>query len=217
MRLGLRIVVIFLLAVGPQVSLGTVQGRQGRAFLFDAAGLFLDRIDHIPGADLVVVLDELAHNPLVARFADPEHDPALLGPATRLCLAGPDEVRGSLAKSGVQDPVRHGGIKALWYLARESSYGGVLDFSRNEVYGLRDDIFYLTQSKSGELLVHNRFNYGNYLWGASAHELGVPIPLVIIGTHVQNFFGSRLSRWHLDSRDDVRSIRAGFYWGRELQ
>jgi hypothetical protein len=216
LQLGL-VALLLLLTTGERAPLAGVEGHLGHAYLFDDGGRFVRRIDGVPGEDCIMICRAGVQEPLVARFADPVHDPGVLGPSSRLRFVGPDTVRESLEKTGVLDPARHGGIKALRYLAKGSSYGGVLDFSRNGKHDIRDELFYVTQSDSGELLVHNRYNYGNYLWGASARELGVPLCLVIIGTHLQNFFGSQTSRWHLDSPDDVRSIRAGFYWNGSIR
>ena len=210
--LCLAALLLLLSTTGEEATLANIEKSIGYAYLFDDGGQFVSRIDGVPGGNLVLIRRDGAQDPLIARFADPVHDPGLLGPSSRLCFVGPDTVRGSLEKTGVLDPTHHGGIKALWYLAQGSSYGGILDYSRNGEHDIRDDLFYVTQSDAGELLVHNHFNYGNYLWGASARELGVPLFMVILGTHFQNFFGSRTSRWHLDSAEDVRSIRAGFHW-----
>ena len=64
-------------------------------------------------------------------------------------------------------------------------------------------------------VAHNGYNYGNFLWGAGAKRLGVPRKIAKIGADVNNFLHDVESRFHLDSKDDQKSISMGINWAKE--
>lgn len=80
-------------------------------------------------------------------------------------------------------------------------------------------------------MAHNHMNFGNFLYGAGGATLGVHLVALKIGAHVNSRFstdsnGNRITsegsdykangykpQW--DSRDDQRSIKAGYYYARK--
>jgi len=73
---------------------------------------------------------------------------------------------------------------------------------------------YVTKTKKDGYVAHNGYNFGNFLWGAGANALGVPMSLARFGAHLNNFFNDPKYKGHLDSKDDQYSIKAGFNWGK---
>lgn len=67
-------------------------------------------------------------------------------------------------------------------------------------------------NNQGKYSAHNTYNFGNYLWGAGASALGIPYPMVWLGSNINNFLSDTSSKWHLDSKDDQFSIKQGFIW-----
>ena len=62
----------------------------------------------------------------------------------------------------------------------------------------------------------NNYNFGNYLWGAAARTLKVPLGLAKLGAHYNNIMtdpenqNKPMNQRTLDSPDDQRSIEAGW-------
>lgn len=182
----------------------------GKAFLFASDGRFLCRVQYPEGP--VVLWKEDGDNHLVASFADEKADPMTVGAGTRAVRVLPDQIALAMEMCGAQDPQRHGLFKGCAFLARGSAYGGPLDFAVREEYGVNQDYFYVTSTSKEGNVAHNHFNYGNFLWGASARETGVPLWVARLGAHFNNFFLSPDSRGTLDSPDDQFSIGAGYHW-----
>ena len=181
----------------------------GRSFLFDEGGKFLARVDY-PGAEDCIVY--CAPDPVVIRLADPVEDPTRMGLETQLYVVPADTIATSLARSGASDPANRGCIKSYVFITKGSDYYSYLDYARNGQHNIRKNVFYVTGTTKEGLLAHNHYNYGNFLWGASAHQLRIPLFMTIIGANVQNFFCSPSGHGHLDSKDDQLSIRAGYHW-----
>ena len=190
----------------------TAEPVSGSSFLFDEDGFFLSRVEYDGAEGCIVFRRDASDAPMVIRFASPDEDPFRLTPETQLYVVPADTIHASLDKSGATDPANHGCIRKYVYITRNSDYFGLLDFSRNGQHDIRDGVLYVTETVKEGLLAHNRYNYGNFLWGAAAHELHISLFMTVIGANVQNFFCSPSGRWHLDTKDDQLSIRAGYHW-----
>ena len=91
---------------------------------------------------------------------------------------------------------------------------GNLDYTGNGRNNIdTENTLYMTHTGRDGHVVHNGYNFGNFLWGASADALGVPHWLASLGAHANNFFNDPNFKWHLDSKDDQHSIRIGYNWG----
>lgn len=181
----------------------------GRSFLFDGNGLYLSRVDYAGAEDCIVYCKP---EPVVIRLADPVEDPTRMGLDTRLMVVPADTIITSLARSGASDPANRGCIKSYVFITKGSDYYSYLDYARNGQHNIRKNVFYVTSTPREGLLAHNHYNYGNFLWGASAQRLRIPLPMAILGANVQNFFCSPTGHGHLDTKDDQLSIRAGYHW-----
>ena len=184
----------------------------GDVFLFSADGRFLSRVRSAYPDAALLLWRATGQEPLRAQFADPDEDPRAIGPGIRASVIGEADVAAAMQTCGAGDTSHHGWFRGCIYLARNSGYGGVLDFAVREEYGVSPDVFYLTLTVPEGSLAQNHFNFGNYLWGASARETGVPLWLARLGAHINNFFLSPDSRGTWDSPDDQLSISAGYHW-----
>ena len=70
---------------------------------------------------------------------------------------------------------------------------------------------YVTYTKSEGFVAHDAHNFGNFLWGAAANQLGVPLWIAKLGAHFNNFFDPHYNH-KLDSTDDQFSITIGYHW-----
>ena len=145
-------------------------------------------------------------------FADPKNDPASVGPDTPVIQVNDSYILDCLDKAGATDVRHRGCLKGIKYLATKSFYGGRLDFTAHEEYGIDNKALYVTQTEPEGAVAHNNHNFGNFLWGASAKEMGVPLHIALLGSHMFNYFFSRSSKGQLDSPDDIFSIRTGYHW-----
>lgn len=190
----------------------TVDWEEGENFLFDEGGFYLGRVDAPSGAERIILWQGYGRDPIVAQFVDPENDPATIDMSTQVSLVSKERIRASLEEAGAFDPSHHGVFKGSRYLARNSGYGGVLDFAVNGRHGVYDRVLYITQTLQEGYMAQNNYNYGNFLWGATACELGVPVLWAQLGAHFNNFFLSPDTKGTFDSRDDQFSIRMGYHW-----
>ncbi len=168
------------------------------------------------------------------RFADPENDPKLVESKefTGLHFVSDTEIDNALWNSGVQD--LH---IAEWYLLVESNskinngqakmdYVSTANFDRGEKQLCGTDAMieyqagivssttlYLTYSKSAGYVAHNSYNFGNFLWGAGACELGCSLAEAVYGAHLNNYVFDHPGE--LDSADDQFSIKCGYKWVRD--
>ena len=188
----------------------TLSPSEGDCFLFDESGVFLSRISIDGHSNKAVLWHD--GEPIVARFADPVYDPRHIGRNTRIYLISPLRVYASISHSGAADIRMHGLAPECWFLLFGSGYGGALDFAVNGEHGIYRNGLYLTRTwKEGDV-VHNNYNFGNFLWGAATREVGVSLWIARLGTHLNNFFLSPDTKFTLDSADDQFSISAGYHW-----
>lgn len=189
---------------------------QAAGFLFDEDGGFLCRVEAPEAAGYVFMLRP-GERPLVARLADPVHDPDSIGIGTRLVLVSRERIRESLQRARAFR-WHHGRVLLrTLYMWTQSGYGGTLDFAANGEHGIEDGVYYVTESVRDGAIAHNRFNFGNYLWGAAAQACGLPCFFAILGSHANAFLLSRDGRGlrgHFDAPDDILSIHAGYAWFR---
>lgn len=189
----------------------------GEAFLFSADGRFLSRIRSSYGGGPLVMWQGEGRAPVVANFADPGYDPSHVGPESRVRLVLTDDIADAMGLCGAERVSWKGLFPGSFFLLRNSSYGGTLDFAVRPEYGISSHTFYLTSTEKEGSLAHNHFNFGNFLWGASAREVGVPLWMAKLGSHLNSFFLSPDTRFHLDSPDDILSISAGHHWRPDSQ
>lgn len=190
----------------------TVDLMEGDSYLFDESGSFLGRVHSPLESNRLYLWQGYGAEPVSAQFADPEGDPASIDLNTQVTLVSKERIRASLKKAGALDPQNHGFFRGCGYLARNSAYGGVLDFSMNGHHGVFSQVLYITRTVADGNIAHNNYNYGNFLWGAAACELGVPVLFAQLGAHFNNFFLSPDTKGTFDARDDQFSIRTGYHW-----
>lgn len=187
----------------------------GRCFLFDAEGRYLSRV-HLEGHENELVMWQgEGRELLTASFADSIEDPASLYAGTQAIRVMDEDVSGSLHVSDATNPSHRGFFKGCVFLARHSGYGGKLDFAANGRHGILYDGLYITQTRKDGRVAHNNFNYGNFLWGAAARAVGVPLWIARLGSHFNNFFLSPDTRGTFDAADDQLSIGCGHHFWSE--
>ena len=189
---------------------------QAGGFLFDEEGRFLCRVEAPEAAGYVFMLRE-ERQPLVARLADPVHDPDSIGIDTRVVLVSRERVRDSLRRARAFRWNHRLYFLRTLYMWTQSGYGGRLDFAVNGMHDVEDGVYYITESCRDGAIAHNRFNFGNYLWGAAAQSVGIPCFFAKLGSHVNAFLffqDGRGEPGHFDTPDDILSINAGYNWNR---
>ena len=181
-------------------------------YSFKEDGSFAGKV-LVPGVSNSLVLSQKGiAEPIVARFADPVNDPLQIDSSTKAVLVDKKFIRTALKKAGVYKGLHHGLLLGSLYLTFRSNYGGVLDFARNSDYGADDNVLYITYTKKEGYVAHNKYNFGNFLWGAAAKAMGIPGFIARTGSHMNNFFLSPNNKWTLDTRDDIFSIKNGYHW-----
>ncbi len=163
-------------------------------------------------------------------FADPEHDveSAQKNPDFRVRLVDDETIKTYIKKSRVDEfadllndlfllPSECKIALACDYLVNHSNAGTNPDDAFTLDYtcslGLSDDVLYVAKVGK-EYTGHNGHNFGNFLWGASAKILGVPLLMARIGAHYNNYRSKDEYGGTWDSRDDQRSISLGHKWAR---
>jgi len=184
----------------------------GNSFLFGADGRFLSRVKSAYEEGPLILWQGEGRKPIVARFSDPDYDSAHVGPQNRARVVRLEEINDTMVKCGASGAIFTGFFPGCYYLYKNSAYGGLLDFAIRPEYGVSPDTYYVANSQEEGTVAYNHFNYGNFLWGASARELLVPLWLTRLGAHVNNFFLSLDSRFRLDTADDQFCIKAGYHW-----
>lgn len=186
-----------------------VPNQEGESFLFGGTGAYLGKVE---ADECGVVADRgIGETPLSACFSDPGMTPLQMDENTTLELVSTAAAKTNLAKAGALDDDNQGFFKGMGFLWRESHFGRRLDFATNDLYDVYPNILYVTEAGPLGNIAHDNYNYGNYLWGATAHEVGVPQWIALIGSHLHAFF-SPYSFGSFDSPDDIFSIRAGYHW-----
>ncbi|WPQ66303.1 hypothetical protein SIO70_15690 [Chitinophaga sancti] len=162
-------------------------------------------------------------NPLNFKFADPEHDPGdILARNITLVIIVPDkDIFEILKESGVYNKANQD--RKYSYMREQSngagSKGSTTDYSvsakvhfqddgKPVLSRLRDGYLYITSTQTGTY-AHNRFNFGNFLWGAGANKLGFGERMAKFGANANNIL---THGFELDSDDDQFSIHLGFEW-----
>ncbi len=149
------------------------------------------------------------------RFADPKHyvDDLKKGKINRIQVVQEDEIISMLSKAGAfseENKVYNNDIVDRYaYILEESPNGGKFDFALTGIptlYNNYDQSLFLVNG-----VAHNKYNYGNFLWGAAGKALGLTLLELRAGAHfralVQNGEDGYPSQF--DSRDDQISIREG--------
>lgn len=187
-------------------------------YLFNQSGQFLG-VDETEHEDRIVIKDERGENVLSIMFADTEHDPPSINSGTKLVFVSNKEIEKLLSNAGAMSISHQGLIQGIRYLWNESNNSllrgnGNLDFVGSGRYGIDPDsnLLYVTESYEIGMVAHNAYNYGNFLWGAAAHELKVPLFIARLGAHFNNYYYDSSNKGTLDSKDDQFSIMAGYRW-----
>ena len=184
---------------------------QSEGFMFDDAGIFVERVTMAEPSPCIIMSRGEDAGPMVACMADPEHYPDEIGQSTVAVFVSHDAIREAIDGAHVRVRDHNGFMNGFIRLLFESGYGGNLDFSRNGLHGIEEKVIYITESWKEGFVAHDNYNFGNFLWGVAARELGVPLSVALTGSHLNNFFLSP-DRGHFDSKDDQFSITAGYHW-----
>ncbi len=184
----------------------------GKAFLFGADGRFLSCVQSGYEEGPLILWQGEGREPIVARFSDPGYDDSQMGPDKRVHLVSTEEIAQAMDICGASTAPSKGFFPGCIFLLKNSAYGVVLDFANRPEYGVSSDTYYVADTQKEGTVAYNHYNYGNFLWGASAREVKVPLWTALLGAHVHNFFLSPYSRFQPDSPDDQFSIRAGYHW-----
>lgn len=131
---------------------------------------------------------------LEASFVDSINDPHSINENTKLVIVSDEEIAKMLTNAGAYNPENQGVDNAINYLLIESDNSnlkgnGNLDFTGNGRNNIEtENTLYLTHTYKDGFVAHNGYNFGNFLWGASADALGVPLWVARLGAHAHNFF-----------------------------
>ena len=188
--------------------------------VFDKNGVFARPIP--AKGEHVGRYEQSSGKPITFTFADPINDPQSIirGEIKSVRLMKRDEINKILDNSKVFDNIPFLYIYKLLYLRNHSNSTeneGELDFL---IYAHLDlgTIYLVERAYSKGHRGHNAYNFGNFLWGASAEIIGVTLTDALFGAHLNNFFNDSESvgkKWYqrkLDSSDDQLSIRHGYLW-----
>lgn len=184
---------------------------EGESFLFEGTGAYLGKVEAGASAAQVIADQGIGETPISACFSDPDITPRLIDRDTDLEIVSSVAAKAEIAKASALEDVNHGLFKGMGFLLRESQFGHRLDFATNKAYDVYPNVLYLTEAGPLGKVVHDNYNFGNYLWGVAAREVGVPQWIALLGSHIHAFF-SPYSFGSFDSRDDIFSIRAGYHW-----
>jgi RHS repeat-associated protein len=111
----------------------------------------------------------------------------------------------------------------LDFIASQAVAGGSFDFSVGPLldnylkFGASGDALEISKVyflPEGDVVAHNQFNFGNFLYGYGGHNLGLSIEILRIGAHVNSLVNSANNNYtsQLDSHDDQFSIIKGFQY-----
>ena len=165
------------------------------------------------------IIDESGNTIKSFRFADPKNDVQDLkkGKLRRLYFVSSEDVENHMSGVGVFKSINkaynHDIRDRYNYIMTGGIGGGKLDFSLSvikEYYDSPDQTLFLVDN-----VAHNRFNYGNFLFGVAGNALGYSLEELQLGAHYNSLFNSEYNGYapQLDSRDDQRSIKLGYYYG----
>jgi hypothetical protein len=156
-------------------------------------------------------------------FADPINDPKSIdaGEITQVVEVSDKAIAKTLDESGVNKEQNQDNRAA--FIINESNATnpkgtGKMDYlitAKVEINGQKQPIasntLYITTTGS-EKVAHNNYNLGNFLWGAGAKSLGIPLYTAKLGAHYNNYFYDPIHKGTLDSKDDQYSISLGYEW-----
>ena len=187
-------------------------------YVFDSDGNFTGEVVEKKGDDYGVIVNSDGSRTKFS-FADPTNDTEALrkGDITKAVLVTNEAIYQALDASGVNKPENQKDKAA--YIERESAYddpnsSGKMDYSSKSIKingkmeRIRSNTLYIT-NVDGVNIAHNNYNFGNFLWGAGACSLGVPLIFAKFGAH---YFTMKKSEGRVDSSDDQYSIELGFKW-----
>jgi len=184
----------------------------GSNYLFDGDGAFLGRVCFGDIKGSIIIDGGYGSAPVQVAFADPQSDPVLIDRRTQVEQVSLSTIKKTLTKASAFDAGNQGFFRGIHYLRRESAFGAKLDFAANSKYAIYPRILYVTAAGPVGTIAQDNHNYGNFLWGAAAREVGIPQWLARLGAHINNFFISVYTRGTFDSPDDQLSIKAGYHW-----
>ena len=171
----------------------------------------------VPNEQHRIIVKQENGEEIVAILADQENDPKDINNSTHVKVVSDDEIASNLKKGGAYNIMNH--LLGPLYMLKESNAsrikGGKLDYTGGGEYDIVPDSFYITMTKKEGSVAHNGYNYGNFLWGASAKALGVPLPIAKFGAHFNNFFFDPNNKGSFDSKDDQFSISVGYHWQKQ--
>jgi RHS repeat-associated protein len=184
-------------------------------FIFSDDGKF-EKTVIVPNEPHKIIVRRKEGKPIIATLADQINDPSSINRYTRVFIVSNHKISNLLEAAGANDDDNHGIIAGVKYLLAESNAGrlegGKLDFVGSGDYNINPDDYYITNTPNEGNVAHNGYNFGNFLWGASASALGVPQFVAKAGAHANNFFFDYIHKWTLDSKDDQYSISVGYHW-----
>ncbi|MFW6225206.1 MAG: hypothetical protein ACOC4B_02975, partial [Bacteroidota bacterium] len=191
-----------------------------------------------PGGDHIG--QKLGDDGFFFNFVDPENDMKSIesGDINELYIAENKTILKDLDRAGVNKEENKGFIDGPLYLKNHSDAGlnsGELDFViQSEIFGsyylgdekiavgLPSNKLYITKVND-KMIAHNNYNFGNFMWGASANALDVSLWLTLLGAHINNYLndinnnGKSWYKRDFDSKDDQLSITLGWYWRKSLK
>ncbi len=194
-------------------------------YVFKQDGSFKEKIEK-SGEDYI----RIDKTSLKIKFADPVNDPKAIDnkEITNLVVVNDKAIDNELFKSGVYDKTNQ--ENKYDYIEKESNQSneegqGKMDYVTHnlDLMGQQTgdgksvipisspSTLFVSNTESG-LVAHNNYNFGNFLWGAGAKALGFSETVAKAGANWNNFWHDKISKFHLDSKDDQFSISIGFEW-----
>ena len=155
------------------------------------------------------------------KFADPKNDVADLkkGTITKIHFVQESEIKKMLSKAGAFDKenkVSNNDLSNRYdYILRESPNNGKLDFALTGIpyqYSDYNQSLFLVDG-----VAHNRFNFGNFLWGAAGKALGLSLLELRSGAHYRALTQNGADGYpsQFDSSDDQFSIKKGVNYAKK--
>jgi RHS repeat-associated protein len=170
---------------------------------------------------------QIYSNALDFEFADPENDSKAIkdGTVTQIVIVDEKQIANIIGQAGALDPNNK---NSRWsYISAEGRGGGRFDFSVTSIpanfpganassFGRFSPFLFLPK---GESLVHNHFNFGNFLYGAGGNALGFGTATLMAGAHYNSIANSGTNGYpgQSDSDDDQKSIYSGSNYSIEHQ
>ena len=196
-------------------------------YYFDEAGNYKNKVEQRGKHRLAVSSFDTYGNQTISYydFADPKNDPAAIdaGEITNLLFVREADILSILDSQNAFDL----DLNLYGFVGASNSLGVDMDHNFDYTYSVLSDIYggvydgVETKSKylfipQGDKIAHNLMNFGNYLWGATGYTVGIPLPVLKVGAHLNSlgYFSSNNRSYNgyspqLDSRDDQKSISAG--------